>query len=578
MCKIREGIVKKIDFNLSVNSLKKIYLGGFFLLCISLFYYQIIQGDYYYQRAKNNYVRVIPLRAIRGTIFDRNGVSLAYDKATFNISVIPYQIKHKKDFLFKQISEFLDYNLALIYKNYNKNLQNFFSPVDIITAIDKEAALELKGEFGPAIIINVQPQRYYIYPYQFAHLLGYVKEATAFYESLKKYGYTPLERVGFKGIEQYYDAYLKGKDGGELIEIDVQGRVVGFLGTQLTKKGKDIFLTVDSRIQKIATQVLGEKKGVIILMNSENGEIIALYSSPSFDPNYFVSGKDVDKFLNNQTNPLLNRAVQAVYPIGSLFKPLIGVGALEEKKATPSTTFKCNAEFKLGIASFSCWNAHGEQNLYEALIHSCNIYFYNLGLILGPDSLSKWAKKFGLDSVTGIDLPYEKKGFIPDPRWKKKALKKDWFAGDTVNFSIGQGFLETTPLEILIAINVFASGGYLVTPHILQKVEATKSGLLARTYLGISDKNLEIIKKSLRGVVSEETGTAHILERLGLELSGKTGTAQTKTKPHGWFVGFFPYKKPLYTICVFLENGGSSYEAVKVTYNFLKKLKEEHLL
>lgn len=562
----------------SVQLLQKIFLGGFCALIFTLFYYQIAKGDYYFQRAKNNYVRAIPIRAVRGAILDKNNVVLAYDKAAFNISVIPHQIKKRKDSLFKEISEFLGKEPDSLYKNYSKNLKSYFSPVDIVINTDKITALKLKEKFEDAVLINPRPIRYYPQAYEFAHLLGYVKEAASLYEKLKKYGYTPLQRTGFSGIEQYYDAYLNGEDGGDLVEVNAKGKVVGFLGERAPKKGKNIYLTVDSRVQKRARGCLGKKRGVIIFMDSYSGEIIASYSNPSFDPNCFIEGKNINIFLKDKNSPLLNRAIQASYPIGSTFKPILGLAALEEKKLSPFKTYTCSGRISLKDTQFRCWSIHSKQNLLDALAHSCNVYFYNLGLLAGPNAISRWAKKFGLDSFTGIDLPYEKKGFIPTVRWKQKTLRRNWFAGDTLNFSIGQGFMETTPLEITTAINAFANGGCLVTPHLIKKIDNIESGISAKTPIDINSENLKIIKMGLHNTVLLKEGTAHKLKQLNLGLCGKTGTAQTKGNSHGWFIGFFPYRETSYTICVFLENGGSSHEAVDVVYRFLKKIKEDNLL
>ncbi len=543
----------------STTFLKKLYFTGFCLLGLVLFFYQIIKGDYYLERAKNNYVRLLPSRAIRGSIFDRNENPLAFDRAAFNISVIPYQIKNKKVQLFKDLSSVLNYDPTLLHKNYTENLRSRFSPVNIIEDIDKKTALGIKERFEDSVFVNSEPKRFYSQPWESAHVLGYIKEVAANYEILKKYGYSPLERAGFLGIEQYYDAYLQGQDGATSIEVDAKGKVVGFLGKQIPIKGKDIYLTLDSQIQKTARQSMEKKRGAIILMNSNNGEILALYSQPSFNPNHFIEGKDIAKFLTNKRSPLLNRAIQATYPMGSTFKPILAAAGLEEDKISPADEFTCTGEFKLGIANFRCMHAHGKQNLHEAILHSCNIYFYNVGLALGPKLMAKWAKRFGLDSSTEIDLPYEKKGLIPNPKWKQRKLKTNWFGGDTLNFSIGQGFVSVTPIEVLLAINVFASDGYLVNPHILKRVEGQPANPPSKTYLGIKEKNLNAIKKALRDTVKNQNGTAHALERLKLNISGKTGTAQNKGRPHGWFVGFFPYGNNKYTLCIFLENGGLFY-------------------
>jgi penicillin-binding protein 2 len=553
----------------------RLYLGGFVILFLSLFYYQVIRGDYYYNRATNNYLRTIPLSPIRGTIFDRNSLPIAYDRASFNIAVIPFEVKNKKDALFKKISNFLNYDLDVIRNNYRRKIKNFFSPVDIIVDIDKETALLLKEHFGKDILINSLPQRYYPFPYEFAHIIGYVKEVMSFYQYLKKYGYSPTHRVGFSGIEQYYDTYLRGEEGGDILEINAQGEVVGFLGERQALKGKDIYLTIDYKMQMAGYQSLKGRRGTIILMDSRKGEILSLVSSPSFNPNYFTKGKGVKKFLRSIYSPLANRAIQGKYPLGSTFKPVVATAALEERKVSASTIFNCKGKISIKRTEFKCWTSHGPQNIYQALAHSCNVYFYNLGLRLKASSIAKWAKRFGLDSLSEIDLPYENKGFIPTPSWKSRKLNLRWFDGDTLNLSIGQGFIEATPLEAALAINVFANGGYLLRPYLVNKIGKVKSVIAARSYIGISKETLETVKKGLIATVEDEEGTAHILKDLNLKIAGKTGTAETTGKSHGWFIGFFPYDNPKYTICVFLEHGGSSFQALKVTYSFLKTLKEE---
>ncbi len=569
----------KIASEFSTENIAKIYFVFFSILILTLIYFQIIKGEYYFKRAKNNYLRTIPQESMRGVIYDRNDIPLAFDRAAFNISIIPYQIKHNKNIFLKKVSEFSGQSLVQIYQNYEKNIQTNFSPVDILTDIDKETAFNLKEEFGNNILINPKPQRYYAHPYAFSHLLGYVKKASAFYPQLRKYGYTPLERIGILGLEQYYDAYLRGEDGGSLIEVDVKGKMVGFLGEKKPKKGKDIYITIDSRLQEIALQSLGEKRGVIILMDSNNGELLVLLSSPSFNLNDFTQGNSTKELMDEKSTPLLNRAIQALYPLGSTFKPIMAIAALEEKKILPSDSFHCTGNFKLGANNFSCWSTHGTQNLSDALANSCNVYFYNLGLKIGAELISKWAKIFGLNSLTGIDLPYENKGFVPSPKWKEKELKRNWFAGETVNFSIGQGYLTATPLENLIAINVIANNGYLVVPHLLKRIDHLKSEFSVKNYLPISDKNRQIVKNALHETVIKKSGTAHMLAKFDLDIAGKTGTAQVSNrKPHGWFIGFFPFEKPKYILLVFLEYGSSSHEALSVVEEFLNKAQEAHLL
>jgi len=563
---------------MDVQFIRKIKLGGFLILVVSLFYYQIIRGDYFLDKARSNYIKTIPLLPIRGSILDRNRTLLAFDVPTFNIAVVPYQIRKRKDTIFRRISQVLSYPQDAILKNYQRNLRSMFAPVEIIHDLNKDVALRLKEKFKSDIQLLISPQRYYPYPYQFSHILGYVKRAQFFYKDIKGYGYLPEERVGFLGIEQYYDSYLRGEGGGDLVEVNSQGKLVGFLGRKKSQRGKDIYLTIDARMQIIAYESLKGYRGVIIMLDPYKGEIFVLCSRPSFNLNSFIKGRNIGKVFKSKDRPMVNRGIQETYPLGSVFKPIVGLAGLEEKVIDGSTTFYCDGEFTIGDTTFRCWSKHFQEDIFAALAHSCNVYFYNLGVKLGVEKIHKWAKKFGFGSLTGIDLPYEKKGLVPSPVWKVKSKGERWFLGDTVNLSIGQGYLEVSPLQAVVAISCFANGGYLVTPHLLKKVDDLKSVFLTKHFLNVSKDNLMIIKKGLRKVVADREGTANKLELLGLEIAGKTGTAQNRGSPHGWFVGFFPYQKPQYSVGVFLENCGESSEAVNVLYYFLKRLKEEGLL
>ena len=557
---------------------KRTALLGFIVILGSLFYYQVIKGNYYLERSRANYIRVIPQDAIRGSIMDVNKKVIARDEAAFDIDVVPYQIRKDKCSIFHKVSMLTNVPERVIKNNYKRNIKNPFSPVDIAVHINKSLVLRAKDELGDKIIIKSSPYRFYPFSYDMSHILGYVKFAAAFYSELKAYGYTPYERVGFLGIEQYYDSYLRGKEGGKLVEVDSSGRIVGFLGESLPQRGKNITLTIDSRIQEIAYKALSGHIGVIILMDPYTGGIVALCSRPSYNVNNVTEGKRLSRLLSDKRRPFINRAIQSAYPLGSVFKPILAAAALQEGIINKDTTFDCKGFFMLGNHKFSCWTAHGIQNVTEALAHSCNVFFYNTGLKLGIKKMALWARKFGLGRLTGIDLPYEKKGIMPDPIWKKKHIKKQWFAGDTVNTSIGQGYLKATPIQAVVAISAFANGGYIVRPHILKEVGQKETVFVKKNYLNISLHNLNIVREGLYDVVHSASGTAHLLDSLGMDIAGKTGTAQNAGAPHGWFAGFFPFNKPKYSICVFLENAGSSHEAVKVAYKFLTQLRQNGLI
>jgi len=550
---------------------------GFAILIFSLFNYQIIKGPYFSNKARANYVRLIPKEAIRGSIFDRNRQVLAQDRPIFNVAIIPYQIKDK-DLLFSEISKYLNIPQSKMLKNYKHNVKGFFSPVDIVVDLGKKEALALKEELGDKIMIRESLRRTYPFGKEFSHVLGYVRKAESISDYLKTYGYSPNERVGSLGAEQYYDLYLKGKDGGQLLEVDSSGKTVGFLGIRNPERGKDVSLTIDRKMQRIAYDSLEGYKGVIVLMDPNNGEIFVMCSSPSYDLNDVIRGKNVAKIFNSKNKAVLNRAIQLYYPLGSVFKTIVALAGLEEEKISDRSVFYCVGRFMLGNYDFGCSGVHGQQNLLEALTHSCNVYFYNLGMRLGIDKISYWAKRFGLGKITGIDLPYEKKGILPDAEWKLSNYKRSWFSGDTANLSIGQGYLNVTPLQSAVLMSVFANGGYLIKPHILKSISGLSTANVTKEYIDCSKDNLNQVNRGLRSVVKSVDGTAHTLDSLGLSLAGKTGTAQNIGENHGWFGGFFPYKNPKYTISVFLENAGSSYEALKVAKKFLLNLKKEELL
>jgi penicillin-binding protein 2 len=560
--------------------ISRIITFSFLILLTSLFYLQVIKGDYYLDKARNNYLKIFPQPPIRGSIYDREGKVLAYDKPIFNLAVIPHQIRAEKEKLFGDLANFLRVKEDTLHHYYKKNFQNAFAPVDVGIDIGKERAIQAREHFRDKIVIRIVPTRFYPYSYEFSHILGYVKRDISNYvkRDRSRYGYLPFFRKGFRGIEQYYDTYLKGEYGADLIEVDSSGKIVGFLGKKEARKGKDIHLTIDARMQQLAYQALGDRRGVIIVMDPHTGEILSFVSTPSFSLNDFVQGKNLEKVFKDKRKPLINRGIQARYSPGSVFKPLLAIAGLEERAITPSTTFECRGEFILSDSKFRCWDIHQAEDLVSALAHSCNIYFYNLGLKLGVSKISKWAKRFSLDKKTGIDLPYEKRGIIPDRTWKLTHKGKRWFTGDTLNLAIGQGYLEFTPLAATVLISAIANGGRLLHPYLAKVGEQRQLSKEREIFLNIHKDKLAIVREGLRAAVLREDGTAHLLQRLRLGIAGKTGTAQTHGQPHAWFAGYFPYNEPRYSVCVFLENGGSSYHALKVVYNFLKKLKEDNLI
>jgi penicillin-binding protein 2 len=547
---------------------------GFLGLAATLFSFQVKEGAAYLDKARNNYLKIVPVPALRGNVFDRNRVELATDKPVFNIAITPYQIRKEKDQLFDDLVSFLGQDKKNLETLYRKNFRNVFSPVDILVNISKETALKVKEKFKDKVSVRVLPQRDYNFSQEFAHVLGYVKESKVVPQGVKEYGYSPYQRGGVGGIEQYYDSYLKGEDGSDLIEVNSKGEMVGFLGKKNRVRGRDLHLTLDADMQKVAYESLLGWQGSLVLMDPNSGEIYALVSRPSFSSNDLMTGKNTSQILNNKSRPLINRAIQSRYPPGSIFKVIMAMGGLEEGVINSKTSVNCIGHFNLGQARFGCNGVHGWESVTEALMHSCNVYFYELGLKLKVEKIAKWARKFGLNKKTFVDLPYDKAGLVPDRSWKRKVKRQNWYGGDSMNFSIGQGFLEITPLKAAAFISVFANGGYNVYPYVADSVDDNSIPHRAKEPLGLSVNNLGLVRQGLRQTVAHREGTAYLLKSLKLGMAGKTGTSQTSRKSHGWFVGFFPYHNPKYTICVFLEHGDSSHNALEVARIFLSKLQE----
>jgi penicillin-binding protein 2 len=318
-------------------------------------------------------------------------------------------------------------------------------------------------------------------------------------------------------------------------------------------------------------------------MNPYSGEIIALASSPNFNPALFIKQDPAaGRILNNPDAPLVNRAISGLYPAGSMFKLVVATAALETNKINLATTFVCTGSTQVGREDFACWDTHGPQNVMQAIPHSCNVFFYKTGLLVGPQLIYDYALKLGLARPTAIDLPYEAGGFIPSPLWKRINKFKNWFNGDTANLAIGQGDVLVTPLQIARLMAVFANRGSLVTPYIVEAIDGQDISLYKSksVRLAIKQTTLDSIRQALRNVVADSGGTGNILSNLPFTVAGKTGSAQSGRgqQAHGWFAGFFPYKNPKFVICTFLEHGGSGYMSCVVTKQILEEMAREGLI
>lgn len=560
-----------------------IFRALFTILISGLFFRQIIQGDYYYNQSRRNVIRVIPLEATRGKILDRNGVIIVDTMPSFNVLLIPQEI-NDKDALFNKLSEILDVPLEEIKQNYKRKYFNPFLPIAIYENLNKDKiiAIEENKLNLPGVIIDTQPHRFYPFSGAASHILGYLSQIdTSRITKLKPYGYESNDLVGYSGIEEYYDLILRGEKGGEQVEVDNRGRRVRTAGFKPPKSGQDIQITIDIHIQQIVDKSMEDKRGAVVIMDPYSGEIISLSSHPDYDPNDFIENNNstINDLLQDRRSPLFNRATAGQYPPGSVFKIVTAIAALEKDPWVVNKTFYCDGNMQIGNRNYNCWSAHGDENLRDAVMHSCNIFFYNLGILIGPEAITKYAHMIGLGRTTGIDLNYETKGFIPSPSWKKIISLTDWRKGDTANMAIGQGEVLVTPLQMTRTISILANGGRLVQPHLIKAVRGREVVVGKNKTVKLSDDTLGKISSYLYEVVNNPQGTAHVIDIQGLKIYAKTGTAQVSGKsPHGWLVGFVGRDKPKYAFCVFLENGGSSYNACLVAKIIFGEMLDKNLI
>lgn len=553
-----------------------------FILCIflvllaKLFLLQIIQGDFYYRKSENNRIQLIESIAPRGRIYDCKGELLVDNRPSFCASLIPWLAADRVDETLERFKGVCKVDEEEIKKKIKRQRFRPFQPIllaqDLTPAIVSKI-LESENEF-PGIVIRTIPSRYYPNHSLCAHLLGYVQEINEKdLERLKDEGYEQSDLIGQNGIERSYETFLRGVDGGTGIEIDVRGRpaqVPCILGEKEPTIGADAVLTIEKRVQEACESALQGNRGAIVVMNPFNGDIIGMASSPGFDPNMFIqpiSSSRWQKMVNNPSHPMLNRVVQATYPPASVFKIVVAVAALEEGKADLNDVVKCEGAMKAGKRTYRCWNrsGHGLVNFARGVAESCDIYFYHLGVKLGPEIIEKYARLFGLGVPSGIEIGGEKSGIVPGPEWKKRTKGERWFLGDTFNFSIGQGHLLTTPLQMANVMNVLFNGGKLYRPRLVREIlfrggEKKKFSPQLIKQIVLKPSTVNTMRTVLRLVVTRGTGTLSNISEA--EVIGKTGTAQNPGgKDHAWFIAFcepqLDSQSKSVTIAVLLENGGS---------------------
>ncbi len=556
-------------------------------LIFRLWYLQIVNGWKYRAKSENNRIHLEDIPPLRGMIFDRNGQLLVDNRAGYDLCVIPEDVQNPEGLL-NRLNELIGIDLDKARDTFRKGLHSFpFKAVSIKRDISRDelASIETHRFNLPGITILVRPQRHYLHNHLAVHVLGYVGEITEQQLASGKYvNNSGGDLIGKAGIENEWQRLLNGTPGGEQVEVDAAGRKLNVISKKDAVPGANVYLTIDSKLQSEAEKALEGKSGAIVAMNPMDGEILAMASSPWFDPNIFVKGIDRqtwDEMVKGAGHPLQNRAVAGQYPPGSVFKIVVALGALQEKLLDPEEKLFCGGSYRLGNSVYRCWKrwGHGWINLHTALVQSCDVYFYQVGKELGIDNIARYARKLGLGARTGLDLPQEKPGLIPTRQWKLKRWRVPWQQGETLSTAIGQSYVLTTPVQMACLISAVFNGGRLFKPQLTKRIhmpggdDIQEFRPVERWNLGIDNAYLELVKQALIGVVNEPHGTGEKARLKDIVVAGKTGTAQvvslTKTdhggsqedipealRDHAWFVAIAPASEPKIAVAVVIEHGG----------------------
>ena len=551
-------------------------------------YLQIYEGDYYARLAEGNRIRIIPTMAPRGTFFDRNGELLVQNRPGFAVSLMPVMTKIDP-VVISRLSELLKVPVEEINKKIEAHTG--FDPIrikadvtpDIVTIIEEQ-----KNNY-PGVIIEVQPIRDYMNKEEAAHTYGYVSEINDMeLEKKKDEGYKSGDIIGKFGLEKIYDKELRGENGGQQVEVDVTGKPVQIIGNKPPTPGDDLYLTIDKNLQTAAEKAVDEQlklihanAAAVVCMNPQTGEILAMVSRPAFDPNLFahgISSKDWNKLNNNPYHPMDNKAITGEYPPGSTFKIITGTAALTEGVVTPSELIMDSGHHWIIPKGNAEGEALGLINFQQAMAHSDNVYFYEMGNRLGIDRLEKYARMFGLGKITGIDLPYESDGLVANRRYKEKNFEDgDWYLSETFDAAIGQGFNLVTPLQAAMVMGEIAADGKRYKPHLVNRIVGP-DGKTVREFkpellgtLDVPAEDIQLVQTGLHEVTKYGTA-AGIFRGFPIEIAGKTGTAENPHgRDHGWFVAYGPFANPDIVVAVIVEQGGfGSQSAVPIGRKILE--------
>lgn len=548
------------------------------LLTLRLWQLQVRDGPHYLELSQDNRTRSILLHPARGLIYDRNGILLANNVPSFNLYVELKDVKDREG-LIQKLVEYLNIDASEVSEKIRTQSSRTRVKLKGSLTLREAALIESHRLALPGVVVQPEFQRNNPQGPYAAHVVGYVGEVSE--RQMSKEYFEGLRQgsiVGQYGIEREYDQLLRGQAGSKLIEVDALGHEKRTISVDKPQAGHDLYLTIDFDLQQLAEDLLGVEAGAIVALDPKTGETLALASRPSFDPNALSRGlrsKDWQDILRDKRHPLTNRAIQGLYPPGSTFKIIMAAAALESNTVDISETIQCNGRFRFGNRTYRDWKAsgHGTVDLHKAMMHSCDVYFYKMGHRLGIETIATYAKLFGLGKKTGIDLPSEQSGIVPSAEWKQKARGEPWYPGETISVSIGQGFVNVTPLQMAQVIATISNNGVAHQPRLIRGVRHRNTGQIETwpipqaTPLGLNPTFVEGIQRSLASVVSE--GTGRRANSPLVTIAGKTGTSQVvalrpdkekdtpkEFRDHAWFVSYAPFENPQIAVAVLAEHSG----------------------
>ena len=594
MAELRNYERELAQFHLRIGVAGVLVLIGFGLLAARFIFLQVIQHDHYASKAEDNRISIVPVAPNRGLILDRNGIVMARNYSGYTLEIFPRKVRSIERTI-DEVAELVEITARdrARFKKLLAETRNADSLPIRTRLSDEEVAKFAANRYRYNGTVEIKARLFRQYPYDetASHVLGYMgrinhADQARLEEEAVDANYRGTDSIGKAGVEASYQHELHGTTGFEQVEIDAAGRGIRTLSRTPSQPGNNVALTLDLRLQQVAEQALGERRGAVVALEPSSGAVLAFVSKPGFDPNYFVDGIDPQYWaeLNNSPDrPLYNRAIAGTYPPGSTFKPFMALAALDLGKRTPKSAINDPGYFVFGDRRFrdSKPGGHGYVDLFKSIVVSSDTYYYMLANDMGIDAIAGYMKNFGFGAKTGIDLQGELPGVLPSPEWKMKRFRRPeqqrWYPGETISIGIGQGYNSYTPIQLAQAMAALANGGTVYRPHLVAYIDNPRSGE-RRSFepdvvqrVPAKPEHFEFVKRAMAGVNKEGTG-ARAFAGAQYTNGGKTGTAQViamkqnekydekkvaeRLRDHSWFIAFAPLESPKIALAIIVENGG----------------------